>query len=158
MTAVIQSLKDLQYQLINRAVTNYADTQSYTLSSITAFLFDKFGINVDINNDAVQTTISVSSQQIDLLSGRIVSDAYGNLFLRAQGDNSVFQTWNELAQSCGETLSLALNYTSYSVADYFHDVADRETAAAAQLADTGEGVAQYAIVIAVLVLLIVILK
>lgn len=162
MSQTVESLKAMQRQLTAKLAANgIAPTALTALTAgvgqlvwpVVQQVTGRAGIN-----DSAQDSLRLTGQAIDLLSGAVTSERYGNMYLRAQSDDAVFQFWGEYAQNTGETLAMALGLTQWSITQFFRDGLGNVAAELKELAPHLESTGNYIVVILALVLLIIIFK
>ena len=88
---------------------------SGALASLYHYIRDWAGVSQ--MEDSVLMGLKITQRACDELAGRRVTDAYGNLFLRATTDDQAFEFWCSYAQQTGETLALNLDYAYWTIGD-----------------------------------------
>lgn len=88
---------------------------SGALASLYNYIRDWAGVSQ--MEDSVLMGLKITQRACDELAGRRVTDAYGNLFLRATTDDVAFEFWCSYAQQTGETLAINLDYAYWTIGD-----------------------------------------
>lgn len=154
MADIVKDLRSKHSQLSYAIMNNTAaNTFTFTLAPVIAYVFDRMGISPGYENDALKTALSVTAQAIDVLAGYTQSESYGNLYDRAINDDKVFKVWADLANDTGNTIQLARGYAGYSVSDYLTDAYDRLAVAGKAAAGASTNYAIVAVIVLVAILI-----